>query len=55
MVNDCVPADCDPLGKEDDRLPDMFHEEPLAPYHEAVPYPDKDLHGLFRRFLEEKK
>ncbi len=56
----CLTAEVDfnrraGLTKEDDRLPDMFHEEPLAPYHEAVPYPDKDLHGLFRKLFEEKK
>jgi len=56
----CLTAEIDfnrraGLAKEDDRLPDMFHEEPLAPYHEAVPCPDKDLYGLYRRFLEEKK
>ena len=43
------------LTKEDDRLPDMFYEEPLAPYHEAVPYADKDLYGAFRRLLETKE
>ena len=43
------------LTNEDDRLTDMFYEEPLAPFHDVVPYPDKDLYGSFRKLLEEKK
>ena len=56
----CLTAEIDfnhraGLTKEHDRLPDMFHEEPLPPYHEAIPYPDKDLQGTFLRLLENKK
>ena len=35
------------LSEKDDRMPDMFHQESLSPYHETVPYPDDDLHGTF--------
>lgn len=33
------------LTEKDDRLPRMFHEEPLSSAHGAVPYPQEDLHG----------
>ena len=48
----CLTAEIDfncraGLTMEDDRLPAMFHEEPLAPFHATVPYTDDDLHGAF--------
>ena len=56
----CLSAEIDfnhraGLTDEDDRLPDFFHEEFLAPYHEAVPYTDRELHGSCRKCLEEIK
>ncbi len=46
------------LTDNDDRLPDMFHKEPLAPHYGTVPYPENDLHGTFaaiRQTLEEQE
>jgi len=56
----CLAAEIDfnrraGLTSEDDRLPDFFYEEPLAPFHDAVSYSDKDLHGSFTKIMEEKK
>ncbi len=59
----CLTAEIDfncraGLTGKDDRLPDMFHQESLPPYHETVPYSEDDLHGMFaaiRQKLEEKK
>lgn len=56
----CLTAEIDfncraGLTNKDDRLPGMFYEEPLAPFHDVVPYPDKDLYGSFRKLMEEKK
>lgn len=36
------------LDATDDRLPPMFHNEPLGPMHDTVPYPEDDLHGMFK-------
>ena len=36
----------------DDRLPDMFHNESLAPHYGTVPYPENDLHGTFAAIRE---
>ena len=35
------------LTADQDRLPSMFHNEKLGPMHDVVPYPEKDLHGMF--------
>ena len=46
------------LTDKNDRLPDMFHKEPLAPHYGTVPYPENDLHGTFaaiREKLEEQE
>jgi aldehyde:ferredoxin oxidoreductase len=46
------------LTDDDDRLPELFHKEALAPRHETLPYGDKDLHGTFaaiRQTLEEQR
>jgi aldehyde:ferredoxin oxidoreductase len=46
------------LAEKEDRLPDMFHKEPLPPHHETVPYSEHDLQGTFaaiRQTLEERK
>lgn len=46
------------LSAEDDRLPAMFHNEPLGPVHDIVPYPVNDLHGMYeplRQQLKDKK
>ena len=48
----CLKAELDfnrraGLTELDDRLPDMFHNEPLSPHYGTVPYPDSDLHGTF--------
>jgi len=59
----CLTAEIDfnrraGLTEKDDRLPEMFHKEPLSPYHGAVPYPENDLQETFasiRQSLEEKK
>ncbi len=43
------------LTDKDDRLPDMFHKEPLSPHYGTVSYPQNDLHGTFadiRKTLE---
>jgi aldehyde:ferredoxin oxidoreductase len=44
----CLTAEIDfnqraGLTGKDDRLPAMFHTEPLSPYHGTVPYPEDDL------------
>jgi len=49
---DCLAAEVDfnhraGLTDKDDQLPAMFHEESLAPFHEAVPYAKEDLHGTY--------
>ena len=57
----CLTAEIDfnrraGLTEKDDRLPDMFHKEPLSPYHGTVPYPENDLNRTFaaiRQTLEE--
>ena len=59
----CLTAEIDfnrraGLTEDDDRLPDMFHKEPLSPYHEPVPYPENNLHGIFasiRQTTEEQQ
>ena len=59
----CLTAEIDfnlraGLTEKDDRLPDMFHKEPLSPYHGTVPYAENQLHGTFaaiRQTLEEQK
>ncbi len=46
------------LTDNDDRLPVMFHKEPLSPHYGTVPYPENDLHGTFaviRQTLEEQE
>ncbi len=48
----CLTAELDfnrraGLTGKDDQLPPMFHEEPLAPFYEAVPYSEDALHGTF--------
>jgi len=48
----CLTAELDfnrraGLTTEDDQLPAMFHEEPIGPFYEAVPYQVDDLHGTF--------
>jgi aldehyde:ferredoxin oxidoreductase len=46
------------LTEKDDRLPEMFHQEPLAPHYGTVPYGDTDLHGTLAAIgqtLEEKR
>lgn len=53
----CLAAELDfnrraGLTKENDRLPDMFHQEPLAPYNATLPYPENDLHGTFEALRE---
>ena len=35
------------LTGKNDRLPAMFHQEPLSPHYGTVPYPENDLHGTF--------
>lgn len=58
----CLTAEIDfnlraGLTENDDRLPDMFHTEPLSPSHQTVPYPEDDLHGTFaaiRKLLKER-
>ena len=57
----CLTAELDfnrraGLTEKDDRLPDMFHKEPLSQYHGTVPYRENDLHEMFaaiRKTLEE--
>jgi len=57
----CLTAEIDfnrraGLTEKDDRLPEMFHKEPLSPHYESVPYSENDLHGAFaaiRQSLEE--
>lgn len=36
------------LKREDDQLPAMFHEEPLDPSYETVPYAENDLYEMFK-------
>ncbi len=33
------------LTGKDDRLPELFHQEPLSPHHGVVSWTDSDLHG----------
>ncbi len=52
LGTNCLAAEVDfnhraGLTDKDDQLPAMFHEEALAPFHEAVPYAETDLHGTF--------
>jgi len=35
------------LGPDQDRLPRLFHNDALGPFHGVVPYPEKGLHEMF--------
>ena len=59
----CLTAELDfnrraGLTEKDDRLPEMFHKEPLSQYHGTVPYSENDLHEIFaaiKQTLQELK
>ena len=59
----CLTAEIDfnrraGLTEKDDRLPDMFHKEPLPPYNETMPYSENDPQAAFatiRHTLEQEK
>lgn len=48
----CLTAEIDfnrraGLTEKENRLPELFHQEPLRPLHQTVPYARNDLHGTF--------